>query len=188
MSPAAWLSPRHAHQRLARHASRSDRGAREQKRALLFVFVQPRMRECVLACSGLAAASAPADPVAGRRAGDRAAAPALVARTIGLHVEYTRTHTPHMRRHARTFLRAALCVLPSQALACMSPRRHAITFTWTARRRPGALTLSQSSASVVPLQIISCRLPAWRCQSHVACQPSMPAQIRPSCRGQRRGP
>jgi hypothetical protein len=156
------------------------RGAREQMRALLFLYVQPRMRECVLACSGLAAASAPADPVAGRRAGGRAAAP-LVARTRGLH-EYTR-HT-----HARTFLRAALCVLPSQALACMSPRRHAITFTWTARRRPGALTLSQSSASVVPLQIISCRLPAWRCQSHVACQPSMPAQIRPSCRGQRRGP
>ena len=161
------------------------RGAREQKRALLFVRMhpraRPRMRECVLACSGLAAASAPADPVAGWRAGGRAAAP-LGARTIGLH-EYTRTHT-----HARTFLRAALCVLRSQALACMSPRRHAITFTWTARRRPGALTLSQSSASVVPLQIISCRLPAWRCQSHVACQPSMPAQIRPSCRGQRRGP
>lgn len=111
------------------------------------------------------------------RVGARAAAPPLrsactvVARTIGLH-EYTRTHT-----HARTFLRAALCVLRSQALACMSPRRHAITFTWTARRRPGALTLSESSASVVPLA------------DHLMPPASpMPAQIRPSCRGQRRGP
>ena len=140
------------------------RGAREQKRALLRCVCNRACVNVFWRASGLAAASAPADPVAGRRAGGRAAAP-LVARTIGLH-EYTRTHT-----HARTFLRAALCVLPSQALACMSPHRHAITFKWTARRRPGALTLSQSSASVVPLQIISCRLPALHASSDQAVMP-----------------
>ena len=128
---------------------------------------------------------------AARKRGARAAAPGGALRSRSAFVALTRvprnprrgrygpdrqivTATHH--RDARGHFCARLCAFFRVRLSrvCLHA---AMRSRLLGRRQPGALTLSS-----LPRVWFLCR------SSHAACQASRPAQIRPSCRGQRRGP
>ena len=141
---------------------------------------------------------APADPVASQRASavrvrprdapggalrsrsafvaltrvPRNAPPRAAAATAPDRQIVTATH----HRDARGHFCARLCAFFRVRLSrvCLHA---AMRSRLLGRRQPGALTLSS-----LPRVWFLCR------SSHAACQASRPAQIRPSCRGQRRGP
>ena len=102
-----------------------------------------------------------------RNAPPRAAAATAPDRQI-----VTATH----HRDARGHFCARLCAFFRVRLSRVSLHA-AMRSRLLGRRQPGALTLSS-----LPRVWFLCR------SSHAACQASRPAQIRPSCRGQRRGP